>query len=397
MNCGVRIAFAACALICATSAQPQSLSFQPEVQLESRGFFEGPRFPNQFDGLQSGAVLTGQMRWTSEDRRSRFRLEPYLRLDDQDSERSYFDIREAAWTYRGRTWDFMAGVGQVFWGVAESRNVVDIVNQFDTIEDFDQGEKLGQPMLRLSRRGSFGSFEGFYLPYFREQRFPGLDGRIRFGLPVNDSASEFERSGDKWAGDWAIRYANQFGDFDVGLHAFYGTGRNPFFSFDGGDPLQPVYQRRRQAGVDVQYTRGPWLLKLETVGVKQGSDNFTSAVGGFEYTFFDMRRSGIDLGVIAEYLYDDRDFERTPVTLFEDDLFVGGRITLNDTQDTEILFGSIYDLETDASLASIEFQRRLGSVYLLEVEGRAFHSGSDFIVSNFEDDSHLTLRLTYYF
>lgn len=376
----------------------QRLDIQPEVQLESRFFFENPQFEDQFETVQGGLILTGDLRWTSKDRNSRVRFEPYLRLDTQDTERTYFDIREATTSRRFGDWDVLFGVGQIFWGVAESRNVVDVINQFDTVEDFDQGEKLGQPLLRITNRGDFGTLEAYYLPFFREQRFVGEDGRLRFDPVVNDDAAKFERSGKEWAGDVALRYTNRFGDFDLGLHAFYGTSRDPVLILnDVTAALTPLYQERIQGGIDVQYTSGPWLLKLEAAGVDQGTDTFISSVTGFEYTFFDIGNRGLDLGIIGEYLFDDRNDALTPITIFDNDAFAGARLTLNDVQDTELLAGAIIDTETAGVIASVEFQRRLGSTKLLEVEGRAFRGGNDPFVGAFSEDSHVMLRITQFF
>ncbi|MEM6677588.1 MAG: hypothetical protein AAF675_06925 [Pseudomonadota bacterium] len=370
----------------------------PEVAVEARFFGSEPQFDGQFDRVQGSVIFSGDLRWTSEDRSTRVLIEPYLRIDQQDDERTYFDLREGSVSYRIGDWDFLAGVTQVFWGVAESRNVVDVINQLDTVEDFDEGEKLGQPMIRIGRVTDFGTFEAYYLPFFREREFPGVDGRLRTPLAVDEGAAAYERGAEAFAGDVALRYANRFGDFDLGLHAFYGTSRNPILSpNEAGTRLEPFYPRLVQGGVDLQYTRGPWLLKLEAVGANAADNTFASAVTGFEYTFFDIRRSGIDVGLIGEYLYDSRDQDIAPVTVFENDLFAGTRVTLNDTQDTELLAGAIIDTQTSGVIGSVEFQRRIGDRILLEVEGRFFIGSNDPLVEPFADDDHVLLRLTRFF
>ena len=329
----------------------QSWRIQPELRVESRFFPQEPRFDDQFDVFQGGLVLTGQARWTSEDRNSRAIIEPYLRLDTADNDRTYFDMREATFSHRVDGFDVLVGFGQIFWGVAESRNVVDIINQFDTIEDFDQEEKLGQPLIRLSKRTDIGTFELYYMAFFREQRFPGSDGRIRSRalvddgdafFVVDDGDASFGRDGDEWAGDFAFRYEHTIDAFDIGLHAFYGTSREPLLVPTSEGTLRPFYQERAQLGFDVQYTEGPWLLKAEGIGVSQGGDQFVATVSGFEYTFFDIGQSGLDLGLIGEYLYDGRDESRTPVSLFQNDVFTGARLTFNDLDDTELLIGAIH-------------------------------------------------------
>lgn len=371
---------------------------QPEISLETRFFPEDPQFSEQHREFQPSMILSGEARWTRRDRRARFQFEPYLRLDGQDNERSYFDLRELSYSQRFGDWDVLVGASQVFWGVAESRNIVDVMNQFDTIEDFDEGEKLGQPMARVSYRNDLGRWEFYYLPYFRERLFPGEDGRLRTPIVVDTGATQFTRENEEWAGDFALRYTQRFGEFDLGLHVFYGTNRSPLLALDPNrNRFIPIYQELTQAGLDLQYTKDAWLLKLEAVAAEIEDDSFAAVVTGFEYTFFDLGGLGHDLGVIGEYLYDGRDPTVSAATLFADDLFAGLRYTLNDAQDTEFLGGAIIDLETEAMIASIEFQRRLGSDMLLEIEARYFDEGKDTLVSSLSDDSHLLLRLTRYF
>ena len=397
MPCSRLIAVAV-AVLSAAAADARGFDFRPELTLEARLFPDSPALPGQHDTLQAGLVIGGDGRWRSRDRNSRVLFEPYLRLDSEDPERTYFDLRELSFAREFDNWDLLLGVSQVFWGVAESRNVVDVINQFDTIEDVDEGEKLGQPMVRLSRRDNWGTLEFFYLPYFRERPFAGADGRLRFGPVVDTDAARYERSGDEWAGDVALRYGNRFGGIDLGLHAFYGTSRNPLLEADtAGTRLIPLYQRLRQAGLDIQYTTGPWLWKAEAVLARIDGDTFLSGVGGLEYTYFDVAGQGIDIGIIAEYLYDNRDPLKAPINVFDNEVFVGTRITWNDTQDTELLAGAIVDDVTGAVQASIEFQRRLGDRMLLELEARSFSSSGDALLQPFDKDDYITARLAVYF
>ncbi|MEO1661152.1 MAG: hypothetical protein AAFR51_09200 [Pseudomonadota bacterium] len=386
-------------LLAAASAEAQRLDVRPEAAVEVRLFPDDPQFEDQLETSQLSFILSGEVSWRSKDRDTRVLFEPYVRLDAEDEERTYLDVREASVSHEiNRDWDVLVGVSQVFWGVAESRNVVDVINQFDTVEDVDEGEKLGQPMVRVTRRGDFGTLEAYYLPYFRERQFPGADGRLRTQPTTNSDRASYERSDDEWAGDAALRYTNRFGGFDLGLHAFYGTSRNPRLDFNPatGD-LEPFYPELTQGGVDLQWTSEAWLLKSEAVVGEMLGETFTSAVGGFEYTFFDVSGSGLDVGLIGEYLYDDRDQSLLPTTLFESDVFLGTRITLNDIQDTEFLAGAIIDDQTGGVFASAEFQRRIGDKMIVEVETRAFAAENDPFIRTLDKDDHLLVRLKRYF
>lgn len=391
-------ALAALALFAAFPATAQEWTLRPQAALEARLFPRAPALEDQVRAFQGGLVLGGEAVWRNGDRDVALRFEPHVRLDTADSRRSYADLREANVAIFRGDWELLAGFSRVFWGATESRNVTDVINQTDALYDMDDDEKLGQPMLRLSRRVGGGVVEAYWLPVFRERGFPGRDSRLRTEPVVDRNAARYARGGDAFAGDFALRYAGRLGAFDPGLHGFYGTNRAPRLDFDAAvGRLTPFYQRLSQTGMDLQYRSRPWLLKAEVVGADIGGDRFIASVAGFEYTFFDLRGTGFDPGEIGEHLYDGRDQSRSPATPFDNDAFAGLRLTLNDVQDTEILGGAIVDLDRGAVQASAEFQRRIGERMLLEVEGRAFAARGDPLLRRLRRDHVLTLRLTRYF
>jgi hypothetical protein len=96
----------------------------------------------------------------------------------------------------------------------------------------------------------------------------------------------------------------------------------------------------------MQITQEAWLWKLEALTSGGQSKRFAAVVAGFEYTFFDMGHQGIDLGLLAEYLYDggDSNPSKASPTPYNNDVFLGMRLALNDTQNTELLMGMVQDL-----------------------------------------------------
>ncbi|MEL7215653.1 MAG: hypothetical protein AAGJ96_06945, partial [Pseudomonadota bacterium] len=309
---------------------------------------------------------------------------------------STVDLRQANLTWRGDDLQVTGGFAQIFWGVAEARNVVDVINQIDNVGSPTGEEKLGQPLLRLSSRTDLGNFELYLLPYFRERQFPGEGGRLRTNPRVDTDAARYGRDGNETAGDVALRFVEQFDAFDLGLSAFHGTSRDPVLAFEAGR-LVPLYPELNQVGLDAVRVAGPWLFKLEVAAGEVGGEGFTAAVGGLEYTFFDLQGEGRDLGLIAEWLTDDRGGANQPGTVFDEDLFLGARLTLNDFADTEVLFGGILDPASEAVQASAEVQRRIDDKTLLELEARLFEAGDDPLVSAFDADSFGTLRITRFF
>ena len=361
----------------ASPARGGEVDISGSVEMQARSFWNGPQWAGQDDRSPQGSVsFTTEVRWYNEDGNQRAAFIPYLRWDTTDGERNLTDFREAYWAFAGDSYEVLAGANTVFWGVTESMHLVDIINQTDFAADIDGEDKLGQPMISLVVQRDWGEITGFLMPYFKERTFAGPDGRFRPPLPVDTDNAVYESSEEENHVDLALRYSHYFGDIDVGLSAFSGTSREPRFmpSRDGAS-LVPVYDQINQFGIDLQYTADSWLWKLEAIIRDGATHSFAAAVGGFEYTLYQVAESSADVGLILEYQYDGRN-ELEPVTTADNDLFAGTRLALNDVQDTALLAGFSYDAETGERFVNIEAERRFGDDWFGELRVRVF-SGAE--------------------
>jgi len=376
----------------------ENWSIAGSVGAESRWFVNSPQFPGQLSGLQNALLLNPELRYRSADRRNLVRIVPNLRIDSRDRERNLFDMTELSWTWVGDDWETVLGFNKVFWGVAESRHLVDIINQTDAVEDIDGEEKLGQPMFKLTAPRDWGRVSAFLLTGFRERTFAGENGRLRTPLPVDTDNPQYESGAEEKHVDYALRYAHYLGDWDFGAYVFHGTGREPRLQINGaGSALLPIYDQITQFGTDLQYTYEAWLLKFEGIVRSGQGDTFAASVAGFEYTFYQIGESTADLGLLLEYLYDGRDTEAPPV-LLQNDVFTGARLSLNDTQDTSLLIGAIIDVEDQSTSFSIEAERRIGDSWKIELESRWFaNSATDNPLQSVKNDDYLTVRVRKYF
>ena len=367
------------------------------VGVDSQAFWLDGRYPDQ-DDYNFSVLLQPEAYWRSDEGHQRISIVGFARGDLQDDERSHADLREAYWGYEGDDWDMTIGINKVFWGVTESRHLVDVINQSDLVEDIDQEDKLGQPMINLNLQRDYGRFELYVLPWFRERTFPGPDGRLRTPLPVDDDHSIYESSAEQNHVDLALRYSHYFGDIDIGIHVFEGTSREPRFTVAAeGDRLIPIYEQMTQAGIDVQYTREAWLWKFEAIARQTRNDSFLAAVGGFEYSFYGVRNSAADVGILMELLYDGRD-ENAPPTAFDNDVFVGARLALNDASDTSILAGFAIDTDSQETFFNLEAQRRFGDNVSVELRLRAFaNSEPNDAMYTLQRDDYLQLGLSWYY
>lgn len=390
---GLACAWAACA-----RAEPIDLSGY--VAGEVRIFPAEPKFPAQHESTFSPSLaVQPEFRWKLDDH-STLTLIPFGRVDADDDERTHWDVREASWLYNAGDWDLRVGLGKVFWGVAESRHLVDIINQTDLVESLDEEDKLGQPMANLNVITSFGTWSAFMLPYFRERTFAGPQGRPGFPLRVAEDLAVFESGDEERHVDVALRWQERVGEFDIGLSHFHGTGREPRLVptlVPGGPVLIPHYDQIDQTALDVQATFDAWLLKLEAIVRAGQGDTFFAAAAGFEYTLYQVFGGTSDLGLISEYHHDGRD-NFAPFTIFNNDVMVGARLALNDQDDTSLLAGAVVDVETQTTFATVEFATRLAEGWKLEVEGRFLpYVANGTFESTFERDHTLEIRVLRYF
>jgi hypothetical protein len=388
----------ATALLFLMASVSVAAEFSGLVAAEIRMFFEDP-----LDTAQRGfgGSLSFQPEFYHEwESGSSLSVVLFGRLDSVDSKRTHLDVRELNYLWLTEYFELRIGAGKVFWGATEFLHLVDIINQTDTVENIDGEDKFGQPMIQLTIPSRIGTIELFVLPYFRERTFPGRRGRLR-PLPVVDTdRAIYESSVEERHVDLALRYNNTFGDIDLGLYYFKGTGREPTLvpSLDASGLLLliPLYEQIEQTGLDIQMVSGPWLLKIEALYRSGQGPAFFAYTGGVEHTFASVASTRVDIGAIIEYAYDERGDAST--SAFQNDLMLGTRIAANDTADTQLLLGWAHDIKHSSHALSIEGSRRLTDSVKLSLEGRFISSSStEDVLHQLRADDYFQIEISYYF
>lgn len=388
------------AVLTVAAADAFEFDVSGSIGAESRLFWQSPRFASQASATGSLSVKPEFYASWADEAQSLLFI-PFARVDQNDPRRTHADIRELSYIYAAHAFEVRAGIRKVFWGVAESNHLIDIINQVDFVENIDLEDRLGQPMVNLALIQDWGTLDFFVLPGFRERTFPGRAGRFQGPFRISTSAVGYESAAEDTHVDWAARYSNYFGPIDIGIAHFWGTSRDPRFVFEvspSGEPvLAPFYDIIHQTSVDVQATLDNWLLKFE--GYRRqgfGNETYVAAIGGFEYTFVGVFDSAVDVGALAEYHYDERG--RSSPTPFNHDLFVGTRVAMNDAADSQLLGGVLSDIHGTGHLVNIEASRRLGEFWKVELELRMFLdvSPSDGLAP-FARDDYVQLEILRFF
>ena len=366
---------------------PELVEVFGRISPETRVFPQKAAYPDQRSHA-SGVAVEATV-YMEGDQGTSVTVTPFFRYDAGDPERTHADLREAFLLTYGDLgddeWELRLGVDRVFWGVVESRSLVDIVNQSDVVEHPDEKTKMGQPMVHLTWSGDWGALEGFVLTGHRPRTFPGRHGRLRTGLFVDHELTSYEAEAKEWHVDLAARFTSNFGPLGLGLSVFDGTSREPallLVPVAGGLVLAPHYELITQYGLDAQYTSGSWLLKLEVIHrtgarnrridqfLRYEEKDYSAFIVGGEYAINGIWESDADLTLFAEWTRDGRG--RWATNGFDNDLLLAARVGLNDEPGTEFTVSVLNSLANSSRVLTAEFKRRLSDNWFLHVESTVY-------------------------
>ncbi len=370
--------------------------FSGEFIIENRGYLKSGQYGNSGrHDLSFSLQPEFTVAWDQD--RKVIAFEPFGRISSLDNERSHVDIRELSFVGSWDLFEVRVGISKVFWGVAESQHLVDVINQTDLVESPDGEDKLGQPMINIAYVNDFGNFEIFLLPYFRERTFSGTDGRFRGELVVDTDKTVYLSSDKQSHIDGAFRWSHYMGEMDWAISYFEGTDRVPELKAKtDGTGLEPIYGQAKQVSLEMQYIVGDWLLKAEFLSKDtELYGAYWASVTGFEYTFANCYK-GMDLGILYEYLYDDREsFARSGLDKAS---FGGVRLALNDEKGFVFLIGSIFDHQSGHLCNTfLESSRRINENWKWALEGIFFeHPKSASFLEQVKRDSYLQASLSFF-
>ena len=311
------------------------------------------------------------------------------------------DFREAHVSGRVGELDYLVGSTILFWGKVESYNPVDVVNALDYSRGLMRNEKRGAPMVRLSWPVGPGQVDLLAID-FVENIYPDNSLRERPALPVTDTTAGFSGGAARDEIATAARWSGYFGDIDLGISWFRGTGHAPRLLPQSDGTLKPDYSRITQLGLDIQSLHGDSAVKAELIHRRGqydrlgSTDSYGAGVIGVEHNLYDLAGSGRDLVLIAEYARDER--RGRSHSGFQNDLVLGGRWLWNDVEDTEILTLLSHDLDNAAQTLTVTADRRITDALSFEATVRwPQRLGRDPTGAALSRDSAIIASLTYSF
>lgn len=344
-------------------------------------------------------------------------------LYNSETGEGYADIPRGYYQYFGDSWDVLVGSNIEYWGVSESNRVVDTINQRYVIDQTVDYISLGQPMVNFNWSPNYSSTLSLYaLLYFRDRDLGSAATRFRSPILMSNNDAVYQEGDDRHL-DFAARYRTSFdalwGAMDLAGSYFEGTNRAPSTLpnvcilpggvFDQvncaaivqGNPPGlkgiPYYAKLRRYGLELVYSNGDLQLTFEGAISHSLDETYYSAVAGAQYSFGGIGPTGDTLTVVGEYLYDDRSAIQ-PLTIYDDDVFLGFAYNGNDVNGTAVRGGMYYDLNSDAQIYTLSYSRRIGDALRLEVAGFGVNSANTTDPVAFaQDDGFVQVSLSYFF
>ncbi|CAM4141450.1 hypothetical protein [Pseudoalteromonas ostreae] len=301
--------------------------------------------------------VKGEFKFNKSSRGVKFNTHLFANWDSADEPRRYYDFREANVYVSQDNLKFGLGVDTFFWGVSESINIANVLNQADIMESIDGKVKLGQTFVSLSNRVKNGYISVYYLPVFREQAYPE---RPVYGLPVSEYAL-FEK--DKKNGGIAARGLFYIDEFEFALSFFKGTRRSPLLlqSVANLSVRSPYYLQTENFIFDGVYLLDDFTVKLELKTGKELEHGFTASNLGLEYPSYAFSEYIEEVIFIAEYVFDDRGEQGE--SHGQNDIFLGTKFDFGHSNQGSVRFLYSYDFDFKSEYAELSYEYRLSDYF----------------------------------
>lgn len=369
-------------------------SSQGNITLENRVFDDDHNAQTYDENFALAVELEGEV---SFDTAGFFKYSGFARSDFKDESRSRYFLKDFHYAYEQNSHQFVVGNIVLNWSNLEAFHPADIFNARNFDSDFESAEKIGETVFGYQYFLSNGKLSFFLVPRLQRIRYAGERNRLGFGTIAQYESEQLfiDENGEHkrvnfaqgvLRGEWFLEGF----DFSVFAMRSYDRGSPSFALITSGAPLfiprsvHPVYFMATQFGGNA--SASPWeghifkfeflhkSYEVESRDVKPyngniladanaqriGRPDHTTVAIGHEYTM--NHDGGSSSNIFTEYqmIVDLDKAERTGLSFFQNDLFLGYRFNFNDIKAREITASIIIDQDySEEYLATLRYAQRL--------------------------------------
>lgn len=373
--------FLALGLVCCAQGAIRADTFsRGSVSIESRAF--DPDNSDETDDF--GVALVTRLEIKYRPGSLNLVLRGLARFDAVDATRNVGTLEDAYLAYGLGRLTMRVGSQILNWTTTEAFHPADIINSRNFDSDFDNLEKLGEPMVELELRVLQGAIAAYYMPMRIDPNVLPAESRLSFvpaGVELGDPlwlGRDGTKSDSLFEHQAAVRLSQTIGPADIAVHVVDHSDRHqPTFTIDTeSGEVRPTYHSLTQFGLTYVHVFGSLIFKMEAARRGFRAPDPVDApdvtrlpvhdqvAGGLEYGWTTSR--GHDAAFILEGQYvraRSREVRRQ-LSIFQGDMLVGYRHAFNDEQGREVVLGFIADVERPYEyVGTVRYAQRLSDTW----------------------------------
>jgi len=333
----------------------------------------------------------------------------------KDTHRSYARIDELYGAYEFEDSRVLVGKNIRFWGALEVRNISDVFNPYDLRADPFYKTKLGVINAEYTRYTETGELS-FIVQLYEQPREMSAYPYVYYYFPQDIKYSkDLKTQYGRYRPNIYVKYSDSYEgdeyslDYNLIFQNGYDSQRYYTTHMTANNELETnehAYLVNKFISYDTLVS-GATLYKLEAIYTDvlnndQISD-YTHLGLGLEHTIAQVYDEA-DLGLLAEYYsYNTVDgSKRGDLQLFEvfqNDLFLGLRYSLNKGDDSSLIGGGIFDLDYDEDVYYFEYNTRIADTYKINFDYHYIEPSKKYptVFNLMGRHQRISLKVGYYF
>jgi len=295
-------------------------------------------------------------------------------VDKDDKNRRYVDVNDLYYKHEFENSDLLIGRSTRFWGAMEFYNHTDAFNTKDWRDNpFDYDAKIGANNIAYTHYFENSDLAVIAKIGQERQRVQGIESVNNF-LPANyDDKLQTQKGKNRPTVYVKSAGSAEETQFDYAVIYQNGYDEQRYLAPLGASLHQNAYLVDKVMGY-ATLVAGETIYKTELAYTKSDDvkvSDYAQYSAGLEHTFYGVWGKS-DLGVLAEYYkYDARDASKLGAkdfgNLFQNDLVLGFRLSVNDSGDSDVLGGVSLDQDNQEKLVFVEYNTRLLEKYKVGV------------------------------
>jgi len=322
-------------------------------------------------------------------------------FDREDKNRRYIGINDLYYKHDFENSDILIGKNTHFWGAMEFYNHTDSFNTKDVLDDpFDYDSKMGAWNIAYTHYFENSELAVIAKVHESNQKVQDLESVNNFMPMAYDKNLVTQKNRDRPT--LYLKYSGSGEETQIDYSLIYQNG------YDEQRYLQPYKGKLQQHAYLVNklmayatLVEGETIYKTELAYTKSDDDrvsDYAQMSFGLEHTLYGVWDKA-DLGLLAEYYrYKENESQKLGAKdfgkLFQDDVTLGFRLSLNDGSDSDVLGGVAVDRENQEKIFFVEYNTRLYDRYKL---GLSFQHLSPKKNSFFQELDRAVVEFGYYF